>query len=316
MKEVVLEVPDEISYRNLERLFKKIDGCKDDPNSAEVFKFDLRESSYLSPSGAVALTAFRDHLIDNGVNTRAIIAKWGRRFYRISKVFGMFPSVDTTIDNAYKKRISNYAVGVERCISSEECEDAQAEIMEEVTDRVACKEGTEAALEYMIGEIWDNAGVHGYECYDSRQYPEPIYMGAFSYSSEVEVAILDRGQGIHSSLRSVQEYQNLSARQALKHSLKDEVSGHPQRSAGFGLYSAARFIAENGGSLSIWSSGRRLELDEYGNINLYGSALPPAIGTLIAFKIKAEVDIPYSEIVESAESAEEYLELVDFMRYD
>lgn len=87
------------------------------------------------------------------------------------------------------------------CNSISDCSEAHKKIIANVVQRDCVKDETYAAVDYMINELWDNAGVHGYECYDAERYPKPVYICALEYNDCYEICIGDRGQGIFESLR-------------------------------------------------------------------------------------------------------------------
>lgn len=302
---MVVSLPESLDRSNLEAFYSALFDGHEITESEKVV-FDFSNCQYITPTGAAVLLAERDRMRENKVETWAQIRKSGR-FYQFLKLFGM--PLQSEIESAYKDRMEQLSVGVERCHSYGECLDVQEDVMEKIVRRTGCTEGTEAAVDYMINEIWDNAGVHGYECYETGEYPKPIYICAFSYRSSVEVAVVDRGRGIHSSLQRVPAYRNLSAKEALKRALENEVSGHPENSPGFGLYSAAQFILEGQGELSIWSSGRRLRLDNNGNMKAYGSSHRRGYGTVVSFEVDSGIEIPFEDVIDS-KNVEDYLELV------
>jgi anti-sigma regulatory factor (Ser/Thr protein kinase)/anti-anti-sigma regulatory factor len=298
------QLPSRLDRQNLESFYSLVESIQPDPDDRAIFDFSTCD--YVSPTGAAALLSYRDTLKDNGVEPRAIIRQ-DSRLSRFLSIFGM--PIESDFEDAYTSRMRAFSVPIHRCTSSKECLSVQSSVMEKIVRRTGCAEGTEAAIDYMINEIWDNAGVHGYQCYNSREYPNPIYIGAFSYRDEVEVVIADRGQGIHPSLQKIPQYRELSAKEALERALENEVSGHPDNSPGFGLYSAAQFVLEGQGTLAIWSSGRQLVLSDTGKIKTYGSECGRDRGTLVSFSVDVGIEIPFESVV-STTGVEEYLDLV------
>jgi hypothetical protein len=146
----------------------------------------------------------------------------------------------------------------------------------------------------MLNEIWDNAGVHGYKCYETRIYPKPVYICAFARSNEVEICIADRGQGIFSSLKNIDKYKCISRKEALKLSIENCVSGHPQNSPGFGLYCSSQFARTGDGELLIWSSECKLSVSSKCD-KIYSSRFN--MGTIITIIIPKKANIPFGEIL-------------------
>lgn len=304
MKDLKYPLPTRLNRENIELFYSLSNNTH--PESGDQAIFDFNNCRFVSPTGAAALLIYRDWLKENDVETRALIRS-NSKLYKILSVFGL--PLEANLEDAYTSRMQDMSVPIRRCYSYDECLDVQDAVMNKIVSRTRCKKGTEAAIDYMLNEIWDNAGVHGYQCYDTTEYPLPIYIGAFSYKNEVEVVIADRGQGIHSSLQKMPKYRNLSAKQALERALDNEVSGHPDNSPGFGLYSTAQFLLRGQGTLAIWSSGRQLRLSSNGKMKTHGSKRSRDEGTLISFSVKTGIEIPFESVIGS-QDAEEYLELI------
>lgn len=271
----------------------------------DTFRFDFRDCKMISPTVATALMAYHDHLEGKGIRTLVSIRE--SRVYKFLRALGLFKPLATDEEDSYIQGLKSYSVNIHRCQNIQECSDAGKKIIHQVEKRLNPIKETLAALDYMIGEIWDNAGVHGYQCYKSLAYPLPIYISAFSYKNKVEVSILDRGQGIHNSLRkNNSNYTQSNAKQALKDSLVESVSGHPNGSAGFGLYSASEFVKRNGGSLHIWSSDRKLTL-ESGRIS--ASRIKNSTGTLVTFVINALQPTGFKDILTNYDT-DEYIDIM------
>jgi|SRR5690625_625040 len=267
--------------------------------------FDFRNCSYIVPSAGAVLIAYRDYLNERGIETVAALPDRGR-LHKFLVSLGVMQPSEGDLTDAYVRTMSQYAVKLTACRSVDDCMQVQGQIMTHVKDRVQTDDDTLASLDYMIGEIWDNAGCHGYGCYEEMTYPKPVYISAFSYRTHVEVAILDRGQGIHTSLRQNNpEYRDASAKRALTDALKIDVSGHPTRSPGFGLYAASEFVRANNGALHIWSSKRRLELKN-GRVSVRRSTYEQ--GTLVTFIIDTQQPIPFERIV-STQETQDYLDI-------
>ena len=302
MSAYTIKLPESLKHNTLNRFIKQYSE-EVQPDGMNTITFDFRWCKYISPAGAVALVSLKDALNEAGIETYAKCgpkSKLGQflTLFNVAKV--------SSLEDAFIKKMSNYTVELQKCMNYDHCFEVHKDIMEKIVKRTGCVDSTKCAIHYMLSEIWDNAGVHGYKCYETSRYPKPIYFCAFSYKESIEVAILDRGQGIHNSLIQNPAYRELNTKTALLESVRNNVSGHPTGSPGFGLYSAVEMISGNMGSLRIWSSGRLL-VSEQSRIDIQRGYLP--VGTLVVLKINANLDSPYEQTITSR-TLDEELELI------
>tara|TARA_Y100000816_G_C25913357_1_gene476339 strand:- start:40 stop:810 length:771 start_codon:yes stop_codon:yes gene_type:complete len=250
------------------------------------------------------MSAFRDLYKEKKPSIETYIRyKKSSKITKIFQSFGLF-KIEDLYNDSYVKSISNYSVPLEKCTNTDDCLHVHDKIMNQVKKRTNCSKNNYAVIDYILNEIWDNAGTHGYKCYYTEEYPKPIYFQSFSYKTGVEIAILDLGQGIGSSLKTNIKYQNLGIDDALKEALLESVTGHPNNSPGFGLFSTSELIKSNSGELHIWSSGR--------SINVTSSATRTGIGgfyegTLVYLKINTEIDAEFERVM-NGRKVENYLE--------
>lgn len=297
-------VPTYLSSKKISDFFDELRRFKKEVGKYDRLIFDFSKCKYITPAGALVVSSFSDLLREQNSDLEIIIRyKPKNRLTKFLQIFGLL-NVEELYEDEYVKKLTDYTVKLRRCGTYDECLTVQQEIMRQVKDRTDSTESAFAAIDYMITEIWDNAGTHGYKCYYSDSYPKPVYLTAFSYRTGVEVAILDLGQGIHESLRKKDKYSGLGAKEALKIAIQDEVTGHPNNSPGFGLFSAVELTKSNNGEIAIWSSGRSIEIDENGYSLGRGNFYD---GTLVNFKINANVELPFNDIISST-SVDNYLE--------
>lgn len=305
MDELIIKIPNTLKPENLNNFFKYLSELKNEYDEADKIIFDLLDCYYISPAGAVALVVFKDFLKEKKKQTFIRFSK-SQKILKYINLFNVFKFEDT-IEDVFKKKMSNYTVELSLCSNINECNTVHKNIIQKIVKRTNCKESTRASVDYMLNEIWDNAGVHGYQCYNKTTYPKPIYFCAFSYSNRIEIAIMDRGQGIHNSLKKIEKFRNISSKQALELAIQDGVTGHPTNSPGFGLFSSTELIKGNRGLFFLWSSNRHLLLNE-DRISSNRGFLRE--GTLVVLVINADFESPFEETIK-IKTTDEHIEMMD-----
>lgn len=113
------------------------------------------------------------------------------------------------------------------------------------------KEGLKRALSFCFSEIIDNSCCHAESPIDGLICAQTFY-------DRVEIAIVDRGIGIPSSLKKVDTYQELNSRQLLEYSIKEGVSSRKydvmRTHQGFGMFAINEFVRMSNGKLEIFSN--------------------------------------------------------------
>lgn len=292
MKSYTLEIPRRIDISCLDDY---IDITKDMISVVKEKKekygrviFDFTNCMYLSPTGVIYLAMLKDALNELEIDT---YYKKPKR----SSVHNFLSDIGLLTKKSVEHSVYiDYMITLHRCNSVNECTDVHNDIIKKAINRSEYQKGTYCALDYMLNEIWDNAGVHGYKCYNTRNYPKPVYICAFARSNEVEICISDRGQGIFSSLKNIDKYKSITRKEALKLSIENTVSGHPQKSPGFGLFCSSQFARTGDGELVIWSSETKLSVSSKCD-KIYSSRFN--MGTLISIIIPKNADIPFGEIL-------------------
>lgn len=288
---VTIDMGSDLSLQKMDDLLEDLLKLENEIVKGDDVIFDFRKSEYVSPSVVAVIIFIRDKIFSK-CNSLSARVRTQTSFFRFGKVLGVFNTKEL---DKYMTGMIDYAVKVTRCYSFEECQDVVLEIRKKIKKRTNCSQSTLKALQFMIDEICDNAGSHGYSCYDTNIFPKPVYMTAFSYKDRVEVAILDGGIGIHKHLKANEKYREISARESLKRVIEEGVSGHPKSSPGYGLYLLSKFTASvENGSFSIWSSGRKLVIKN-GHVNIKKCGFYD--GTLVSFQVYKNVDIPFDDLV-------------------
>ena len=252
--------------------------------------FDTRDCESLCPVVLMFLSMQSDLLREMGVKVRGVRSNDGKAFYLL-KIFGFFPTLESSIPEEIKQQ----SVGVRKITQVRELSDLVQDLVTLIKARTSCNVKTGAALDWVLTELLDNSGTHGYKCYTTgeKTYPKPVYACGFSYEDRVEIAIGDFGQGIHESLKLT--YPEIEIKEALEMAIKKGVSGHPNGSPGFGLYGASELARRGGGSFYIWSSGHGIEV-RGGSKPLLFSGIPTN-GTFVSFSLNKSMEVPFQEIL-------------------
>lgn len=252
--------------------------------------FDFSDCASMSPVGLIYIQMWRDSLVDKGKKT--FYRKSNKKTDNFLKKMNLLPHIEKIEDEDIEKK---FFYKIHKCQNIDECSSAHHEIVSNVVRRNKIDDATYCAVDYMINELWDNAGVHGYECYNSEIYPKPVYICALEEDTYYEVCIGDRGQGIYNSLqKNNPDLRGYNKKNSILAAIKDGISGHPNGSPGFGLYSAAEFIRKGNGTLRLWSSDCYLLISSKDN-RIYNSAI--ATGTLVSFIIRKDAVLPFEEVL-------------------
>lgn len=301
MDKYVINLPDELSIKTLQNYLKTDKSNNKSIYNYNIVTFDFRNCKNISPTGIVYIKMLRDRLNDNNIKT---FYKAKNEITEYLKRFNLVPLNDE------KDIKEKYKLELKSCNNTDECLEAHKYLIKNIIEPTISDKSTFSSIDYMLNELRDNAGVHGYKCYNTKNYPKPVYMCAFYNESVIEIAIGDLGQGIYKSLSSNNTDLIIkNEKEALISSLKLGVSGHPDKSPGFGLFCAKEFTEKANGSLHIWSSNTYLKFED--NVpKLYSSKFD--IGTIIGIIIPIQAHIPFEEVISNYLSydrtADDYLE--------
>ena len=301
-----VEIPETFSADNAKGVIDNLSNAyiKSMTTTIDKVVFDFSKSEEISPVGLLYIKMWRDELNDRGKTTY-----YKKSDKEIESYLKRMRLLSPLGKHEEEKVAKEFFYAIHLCNNGNECGNAQKEIISNVVQRGKVKDTTYSSVDYMLNELWDNAGAHGYGCYNSLDYPKPIYMCALEYDDHFEISIGDRGQGIYSSLNK-KNPDIKNNRQALLSAIQNGVSGHPNGSPGFGLYCSAEFIREGQGNLRIWSSGCHLVTSSV-NDKLYTSNFN--CGTLINITFAKTADMPFEKIVGSYDATDYIDEVIGGM---
>lgn len=284
---MIISIPEKLKEDNLNQRMDDLEKAFDAGQKQKNVIFDLTTCKHLSPTAINYLSLWRDVFKGKNIETFARLSNNALARFISGMQFIDVPNVSKSI---YEK----YMIKLHRCSCVKECTEVQKEIVEMIVMKSELPKESIAAVDYTLNEIWDNAGVHGYKCYASSDYPKPVYICGFNYKTHIEVSIADSGQGIHNSLTGIEEYSSLTPEESVRTAIIRGSSGHPAGSPGFGLYCSSEFMKRGNCSFSIWSSGVKLQICN-GEEKIYKSRFNH--GTIISLIVKKNTYIPFSEIL-------------------
>lgn len=286
----IFRMPRSVDNENLKTVIRDLEAWTSSiPSGETAVYFNFYDCSFICPAGIVLLGVYEDILNQKGISVFATV-NHESRLVAFLKNYGIVPR--TTMETAYEKAMKKFTFELKRVRSSSEAQAFADNILPHILRRTQCKKGTAASLSWGLWEILDNAGNHGYECYEKNDYPDSVYCCAFSYKDRVEIAVMDRGQGVHKSL--LVKHPEILAENALTNAIKKGFTGHPIGSAGFGLYGTSELAKRGGGKFFMWSSGFGLKVRES---NVIGFQCAGTVGTLVAFSFDVNVEAPYQDVV-------------------
>ena len=264
-----------------------------------IFDFSLCED--ISPVGLIYINMWKDELRAKGKQT--FYRKSNPRTDSFLKRMRLLPRLGDAEAEQIEDR---FFYDIHCCKNMGECSVAHRDIISKVVQRDSLHEETYCAVDYMLNELWDNAGVHGYECYDKLDYPKPVYICALEKDDYYEICIGDRGQGIYQSLHKHNpKIQIKNKKDTIKSAIVNGISGHPNGSPGFGLYCSAEFMRSGKGCLHLWSSNCYLIVSEK-NDRIYSSKY--SLGTLVSFIIQKSDVLPFGDIVGARSEVDNYID--------
>jgi anti-sigma regulatory factor (Ser/Thr protein kinase) len=307
MGDKVFKVPvDALNGHGIDQLMKEFGNFKgvlEGPGDRIVF--DLEGCKNADPSGIVTLAAIHDELAESQYKT---VVRFGTKgilgFRNHVESIGLIRP-NAPMDDNLRQWFEDRSLKLVRCKSYTDIDTASNELYKFVFAKTQAPAKTKAALAYMINEVLGNAASHGYKYYGfdlTHAFPHPVYLCGYTRKEAVEIAILDRGQGIYKSLQQRPENKKISSKQAILHALKNGVTGAPNGSPGFGLWSTAEFIKKNQGELTIWSSWNCYQI----NATEEKWRKAQSRSTLVRFRLNPQIEIPFEEVVQT-DSAEDLL---------
>ncbi len=306
-KEIVVSIDSGIDLLKLNGHMKSIDESLVNLAGSESIIFDISRCTFLSAAAVVFLVMLRDEVADIGCRTFL-------RCPRSSKVLQFLKAtraIEMGDSNAYIDALRKYTIELRRCMTYTDAANLIQGLTSWVRKHGGTQESTTAAADYLMNELVDNAGTHGYKCYTRTAYPRPIYIAAYVYQQYFEIAIADRGQGICKSLKDKDvKYRKMKDDDVLRLAIDNGVSGHPTGSPGFGLYVTSEVVKGNRGILKIWSSRRLLEHSATITNTRRGYL---RMGTLVGLRLDRTRESPIDAVINTGtvierRSAKDYLD--------
>lgn len=136
-----------------------------------------------------------------------------------------------------------------KTVTFETCSSLSREIAEIVAVRTTdWSDLLVGIVETCLMEILDNACIHA-------ESPTNPLVTAQSYRDHIEIAVVDCGIGIATSLRTAEKYAKLSDQQAVLRAFDQKVSRTEDPIRGNGLWFTRELARESGGFLQVYTNG-------------------------------------------------------------
>lgn len=294
MSDIILSVPAylvEASFLSFiaqqEDLISKI--SVDTPN---VY-IDFTKTKYISPLGFLLIASFVDKTSGYHGKCFARDARHDSIARRFLRVMGVISRDNEEDDDS--KFWDAVRVEVQRCNNATEDLNAVNKLMSIIRKKNIPVQLLKT-INWALFEVVDNAGVHGYKTYDSQltNYALPVYFCAYSFPEKTEIAILDRGQGVHASFLGSgnAKYEGLTNRDALSMAIRKDTSGHPEGSPGFGLYGCSEIARRFGGEFRLFSGNHLLQIKNGVEIISEHCSIE---GTMVSMELNNNVNINLEE---------------------
>jgi anti-sigma regulatory factor (Ser/Thr protein kinase) len=282
-----IHIPEYFDHNAVDAVLKEADEIKSSPNKAtEGIKFDFTKANFIASD-------FPEY------KCLAVYQKEKEKEHIpwMMKVMGITKADETGEINEF---LDKFRVPIQRCFySSDSLKAINEKLIPIVKEKYNPSKNVLKSLNWGLWEAIDNAGVHGYGQDPSAKikvpYPKPVTFCAWAYKDEIEIGILDSGQGIRNSFTNsgIGKYKCLSNTEALKIAIQKGETSNPENSMGFGLYGCAELARQSGGHLVIISTGNKLVLDDKG-INIYDSYTYN--GTIVSLCLSKKMDINLDSI--------------------
>lgn len=292
--EIIVALPKYLDHNAINELLinKNIQMCLNNRKMEGKIIFDFRECVEISPTSIIFVKILRDICYSAGLKTLYRKSK-NDSTQNFMQRMNLLPRSKNYIDTSEMSDIHTYPLHL--CDNTEQSEAAHKDIINKLkSDFANMDKDTVAAIDYMLTEIRDNAGVHGYEAYHTNLYKLPVYICSSENKDSIEISVGDLGQGVYKSLtKNNKNVEKLNCKKVVLESFKNKVSGHPDSSPGFGLYSAIELLRDGSGELHMWTSNCYVKL-EHGREKIYTCPYP--IGTIITFIIDKSSLIPFDDL--------------------
>lgn len=173
--------------------------------------------------------------------------------------------------------------------SLDDCERRAPELVRAVTESCQLDDRSRQALEMCVEELTENIVFHA-------DAPSGGFATVQTWPrrSLVEVGIVDLGRGVHASLVQNPEHAGVTSDlDALRSALRLGVTATPERNSGQGLYTAARLLEHNGGTVFVRSGSAWLYDGARNESGVSPIDLP---GTAVALTIDTRNTLDYGRV--------------------
>ena len=263
-----IDIPKYFDYYQFSKFLVRLkDLCEELKNNPQNTKqeaiFNLSQTEYISVLGILLIKHSSEILRLNNCECKVYYGKPKKDSLMAWFLRAMGVVKDESSDNL-QAYLDTIRVKINVCLNAKESLKAVNKLIPIIKSDIKPSDTVLKALNWALWEIVDNAGVHGYRAMGSMEtdYKKPVYFCAFSYKDDIDIAVLDSGQGVYQSFvnSGKDKYKHIKNNEALALAIKDKESGHPEGSPGFGLFGCSEIARKANGKLVIISGDNTLIL--------------------------------------------------------
>lgn len=268
---------------------------------------DARRLSFMGPAAlALTLATLRSRSVDGllAEGSRFTLPNsLGIRTYleRMDFLHVLFEDMGVRIAPVGRKPTE----GLRECshfVSEDETRAVAKDLSDALGEKVKMDEVAAVSLRLCLSELAENVGYHADTPHGGFAAAQ-----AFSSAKEIEVAIVDLGVGIQTSLAKNPEYREEAQDDvtAIQKAIEPTVTSTPDRNSGYGLAFTELLLQANGGRLIV-RSGRGVV--QVGDTNLERREAESLPGTLVALRLRTDEPFDFNTAYELLEQAVASLE--------
>jgi anti-anti-sigma regulatory factor/anti-sigma regulatory factor (Ser/Thr protein kinase) len=278
-----------------------------DLNEPTIVHLDLSEVTFVSPASLALLVATMRRGRENGTIAdasyivRPASEPVSNYLHRMDFLKVLFEKEPVAVADPVTKHEASGLKECEHFFSEKGGRDVATGLSKALQEKVETDPVASASLKLCLIELTENVHFHAAS-------PHGGFAAAqtFKNSKEIEVAIVDLGIGIASSLRKNPEHAHEaeSDTEAINAAIRPLVTATPDRNSGYGL-AFTRFLLEmNSGRLIVWSGEGWVQFGE----NAVEKTVESLPGTLVVLRLHTDRPFDYERAYNQLNAAIEEIE--------
>lgn len=271
-----------------------------------VIVIDLSRLVHISPTSLALLLATMKRVEADGLlapGTRIItpasppVARYIERMNLIRQLVG------GEVAEGFTRREPEGFRPVERFASGDDYWTMAGSLTDAVAERCRVDKGGKSAIRVCLDEICENVVHHA----DTELGGFAAAQGWPRKNREFEIAIVDLGVGIRSSLTKNPDYAHITDdATAIATALQPRVTATPERNGGIGLFVTSMLLAINGGILLVRSGTGAVFQGAKNTTESREVAMP---GTIVALRAKMDRPLDINSVYAELDKAEQAADL-------